>query len=124
FWLTGVAGSGKSTILTSLATTLRAEGVTVAAFFCKRDQADRRDPRRVIPTLAWYLASTFPEFREKLGPILLELKEGRRALPSNPTAQLDTLILEPLQGLVVPYGSHSSPSISSPIVILIDALDE
>ncbi|KAJ3871385.1 hypothetical protein F5051DRAFT_204600 [Lentinula edodes] len=124
FWLTGVAGSGKSTISTSLATTLRAEGVTVATFFCKRDQASRRDPRRVIPTLAWYLASTFPGFREKLGPTLLELKEGRRALPSNPTAQLDTLILEPLQGLVMPYGSHSSPSISSPIVILIDALDE
>ncbi|KAJ3886781.1 hypothetical protein GG344DRAFT_22176, partial [Lentinula edodes] len=124
FWLTGVAGSGKSTISTSLATTLRAEGVTVATFFCKRDQASRRDPRRVIPTLAWYLASTFPGFREKLGPTLLELKEGRRALPSNPTAQLDTLILEPLQGLVMSYGSHSSPSISSPIVILIDALDE
>ncbi|KAJ3733006.1 hypothetical protein DFJ43DRAFT_1138323 [Lentinula guzmanii] len=122
FWLTGVSGSGKSTLSTSLVSALRADGLTVATFFCRRDQVDRCDPRRVIPTLAWYLASNFPEFRTSLGPILLELEEGRKALPSHPMAQLNTLLLRPLWDLAMTHASR--PCLSSPVVILIDALDE
>lgn len=40
-WLTGVAGSGKTTISTTLVSTLRKQGVTVATFFCKRDQVNQ-----------------------------------------------------------------------------------
>ncbi|KIK52474.1 hypothetical protein GYMLUDRAFT_49873 [Collybiopsis luxurians FD-317 M1] len=109
FWLTGVAGSGKSTLSTSLVAALRDKGFTVASFFCKRDQADRRDPRRVIPTLSWYLASQFPEFRTNLNPVL-----NRKALPTHPSDQMDTFLLKPLQSLL------GSPK----IVLLIDALDE
>ncbi|KAF9073506.1 hypothetical protein BDP27DRAFT_281501 [Rhodocollybia butyracea] len=117
FWLTGVAGSGKSTLATSLVIALRAQGITVATFFCKRDQVDRRDPRRVIPTLAWYLATRFPEFRKSLDPELREILAGRKALPSHPAAQLESLLLRPLNHL-------STLPKPPPIVILIDALDE
>ncbi|KAJ3991146.1 hypothetical protein F5050DRAFT_1290171 [Lentinula boryana] len=122
FWLTGVSGSGKSTLSTSLVSALRADGLTVATFFCRRDQVDRCDPRRVIPTLAWYLASNLPEFRTSLGPILLELEEGRKALPSHPMAQLNTLLLRPLWDLATAHASR--PCLSPSVVILIDALDE
>ncbi|KAJ3716753.1 hypothetical protein DFJ43DRAFT_1100809 [Lentinula guzmanii] len=122
FWLTGVSGSGKSTLSTSLVSALRADGITVATFFCRRDQVDRCNPCRVIPTLAWYLASELPEFRTSLGPILLELEEGRKALPTHPMAQLNTLLLRPLWDLATVHASR--PCLSPPIVILIDALDE
>ncbi|KAJ3991915.1 hypothetical protein F5050DRAFT_1049234 [Lentinula boryana] len=122
FWLTGVSGSGKSTLSTSLVSALRADGLTVATFFCRRDQVDRRNPLRVIPTLAWYLASELPEFRTSLGPILLELEEGRKALPTHPMAQLNTLLLRPLWDLANVHASR--PCLSPPVVILIDALDE
>jgi len=65
-WLRGPAGSGKSTILNTLAHYLhRLDRQGTFLFFDQNDR-DNSDPRRVILTLAHQLASFHPIFAEKI----------------------------------------------------------
>ncbi len=52
-WIVGAPGAGKSTIATTLATTL---GAPCVKFFCKRDVSDLRNPRNIWRTLAYDIA--------------------------------------------------------------------
>jgi hypothetical protein len=56
FWLTGVAGTGKTTVAKSVADMASNGKQLVAAFFFSYSAADRRDYSKVIPTLAYQLA--------------------------------------------------------------------
>ncbi|KAF5328654.1 hypothetical protein D9619_011670 [Psilocybe cf. subviscida] len=66
FWLTGQAGSGKTTIATTIAArfgasdsyTLGVDTCTTLGenFFCSRQSPETRNPARVIPTIAYQLA--------------------------------------------------------------------
>ncbi|TCD62447.1 hypothetical protein EIP91_006890 [Steccherinum ochraceum] len=113
FWLSGMAGTGKSTIADSLYQAAERHGAFVAAFFCSRDLDSTRDILRIIPSLAYQLAVRREAYRVAL---VTGLKN--EDYPENFVLeeQIDKLILKPL-ALV----SKSSPSL---IFLLIDALDE
>jgi len=109
FWLSGLAGTGKSTIAQTFAEMCFADGKLGASFFCSRDFEERSNLRSIFPTLAFQLAHRFPQFRRELLPVLMENPDvGRETLCS----QMEKLIVGPLQATKI----HT--------LIVIDALDE
>jgi adenylylsulfate kinase-like enzyme len=70
FWLSGLAGTGKSTIAQTFAETAFADGMLGASFFCSRDFKDRSNLQTIFRTLAYQLAYRYPNFRAKLLEVL------------------------------------------------------
>jgi hypothetical protein len=109
YWLSGSAGTGKSTICQSFAEYCFAHGLLGASFFCSRDFSDRSSLSLIFPTLALDLAYKYPAFREALLEIIRATPNvGNQSL----SLQLDNLLIRPLK----------SSKIST--IIVIDALDE
>ena len=109
FWLSGLAGTGKSTIAQTFAEMCFADGKLGASFFCSRDLDDRRNLRSILPTLAFQLAYQYPRFREALLPVLTANPNvGRESLCS----QIEKLIVGPFHATQIQT------------LIIIDALDE
>lgn len=112
FWLHGVAGCGKSSVATSICQAL---GDRLAgSFFCKRDQDERRDPVRLIWTLAFYLQMRNAPYRNAL---LSALQKPDVFVNKDLATQFALLIEKPL------VASESYNATSTPIFV-IDALDE
>ena len=109
YWLNGLAGTGKSTIVQTFAERLFADGGLGASFFCSRDFEDRRNLHCIFPTLAFQLAHKYPGFRSSLIPLLRSNPGIRHESLFN---QMRALIIEPL----------SLSDVST--VIVVDALDE
>ncbi|KAF7351902.1 hypothetical protein MVEN_01151900 [Mycena venus] len=109
FWVTGIAGSGKSTLSATLVDNLRKKGTPVAAqFFISRNIPETTSPEKIIPTIAQQLA----EFSPVAACIIHE--KVKNGFPPSRDEQVEALLLAPIQEL----------SKSRDIVILIDALDE
>ena len=109
FWLSGLAGTGKSTITQTVAETAFADGKLGASFFCSRDFADRSNLQAIFPTIAFQLAYQYTCFRKELLRVLKARPDaGRESLCS----QMENLLVGPLKA------SHIST------LIIIDALDE
>jgi hypothetical protein len=112
FWLTGVAGTGKTTVAKSVADMASQENYLVVTFFFSHTSADRRDYSRVIPTLAYQLAQD-----AGLQPFVIAAIESDKNIATSSTAiQAKKLLFD---GLRAP----SSP-IESGVLIVLDALDE
>lgn len=110
-WIKGVAGSGKSAILHTIAQKLQQEGRLGSSFFFSRDTATRNTPQTLFTSIARDLANLHPGAAEHIARAL----EAEPALVSaSPSRQFDALILGP---------SHHLP-VDQPIILLIDALDE
>jgi len=109
FWLSGLAGTGKSTIAQTFAERMFAVGRLGASFFCSRDFEDRSNLQAIFPTLASQLAYQYPLFRDKL---LQVLKAHPSSKQESLCSQMERLIVGPLK----------STQIST--LIIIDALDE
>jgi hypothetical protein len=109
FWLNGLAGTGKSTIAQTFAETSFADGKLGASFFCSRDFENRSNLQTIFPTLAFQLAHRYPDFRQKLLPVLRANRDvGQESL----TSQLEKLLVGPLR------------TTQTQTLIIIDALDE
>lgn len=115
FWLSGMAGTGKSTISRTVAQDLQTQNRLGPTFFFKRGEADRGNARKLFPTIVAQLAQKLPELFYSLA----------KALDTNPDIpekslkeQFDRLIFEQLQQI-----SHQ-PLQATPLVAIIDALDE
>ncbi|KAF8200619.1 hypothetical protein K438DRAFT_656124 [Mycena galopus ATCC 62051] len=110
FWITGIAGSGKSTLSATLVDNLRKKGTPVAAqFFISRNIPETIDPGRIITTIALQLAKFSPDAAHIIQD---KLKNG---FPSSRKEQVEELLLAPIRKL-----SESRNA----VIILIDALDE
>ena len=109
FWLNGLAGTGKSTITQSFSELVAKEGSLGASFFCSRDFLDRKELKKIFPTLAYQLACRYPHFRSH---IISTIKKDPAIAHASLISQLENLLVNPL----------SRKSISC--VIIIDALDE
>ena len=112
-WLEGPAGSGKSTILHTIAKQCDDENRLAFSFFFSRGKADRSDATKVIPTFAYQLAKSLPAIQQPLLCVLLQ---------DNPFAphlrlrdQLRNLIINPARSI-----RQTIP----PMVVIIDGLDE
>jgi hypothetical protein len=110
FWLNGAAGTGKSTIAHSIAAAYDTEKSRGASFFFSRDQQARRETKFLFQTIAFQLGNVYPLLKVEIAKAL----EDQSILTSNLQCQLQKLILDPI----------SKIAYSSPIVVVLDALDE
>lgn len=111
FWLNGRAGTGKSTISRTVATSFERDGLLGASFFFKRGEGDRGKAGLVFPTIARQLV-------QKIPALVSSVRQTIDADPDVPKKalrdQFEKLILQPLGSI------HRTTA----IVIVIDALDE
>ncbi|EGX46096.1 hypothetical protein AOL_s00110g260 [Orbilia oligospora ATCC 24927] len=116
FWLSGVAGTGKSTISRTIAKRLEKKGQLGASFFFRRGEKDRGRAARLFTTIAFQLAHTVG-----VGRNIQRAIEADPGIPKmNIAERFEKLILQPLSGL-------SGTGIElrhTRVIILIDALDE
>ena len=109
FWLSGLAGTGKSAIAQTFAEKSFANGELGASFFCSRDFEDRSTLHTIFPTLALQLAYQYPQFQKELLKLLRTNHDvGQEKL----SFQMERLIVGPLWATQI----HT--------LIIIDALDE
>ncbi|KAF9646210.1 hypothetical protein BDM02DRAFT_3189009, partial [Thelephora ganbajun] len=94
YWLSGLAGTGKSTIAQTIAERIFADGQLGASFFCSRDFKDQRNPDFIFPTLAVQLARKYTEFRS----IFVSLVQSDPEIVYESLYnQMRKLIVEPLE---------------------------
>ncbi|KAF8299265.1 hypothetical protein DL93DRAFT_2067936, partial [Clavulina sp. PMI_390] len=115
-WLCGVAGSGKSSIALSVASTIHSFGIPVGFYGFSRANQVALNPSNLFSTLALQLATQSAHLHNKLLKIIKDVDSDTRASLS-PTKQLHTFLIPLLQS------SDSSPPVH-PTVIVVDALDE
>jgi hypothetical protein len=114
FWLSGFAGSGKSTIAQSAAVeaALWADCIVASFFFSRRGHAGLRDASFVFPTLACQLSLADASFRKRLSGII---EEQPNILEEDRISQYKSLIVEPLKAM---------DRTQRRIFIVLDAFDE
>jgi len=113
-WLHGLAGSGKSTLSTTIANKFRELGWLGAFIFFDRDASERSDPATVIRTLAYQVGS----LHTRAGTAISRVVEKFPDIFLSPIrVQFQKLLVEPLsdEGVI---------DSNSPFVLLLDGLDE
>ncbi|KAF3281166.1 hypothetical protein TWF970_002333 [Orbilia oligospora] len=111
FWLSGAAGTGKSTIARTVAETYTKANILGASFFFRRGAGDRSNASRFFTTLATNLMQHIPDIRLAISKAIEKEPDIIRKILKE---QFDKLIFEPL----------SSTKHSERILLVIDALDE
>ncbi|KAB5590986.1 hypothetical protein CTheo_5578 [Ceratobasidium theobromae] len=113
YLMSGMAGTGKTTIACSFANQLEERKQLAASFFCTRTSPECRNANRIAPTIAYQLARYSTPFQSALCEILGEDPDiGAK----NIAKQFERLLKEPL--LKVKY------AIPENLIVVIDALDE
>jgi NACHT domain-containing protein len=115
FWLSGMAGTGKSTIARTVARRFKERDKLVASFFFKAGQELRGEAKALFTTLAAQLACVMPDLKPS---ICKAIEKDREISEKNPGRQWRDLILKPLQDFKC--GLFKSPV----LILVIDALDE
>jgi type II secretory pathway predicted ATPase ExeA len=114
FWLSGMAGTGKSTIARTLAQSFKDKGTLGASFFFKRNKEDRATAAKFFPTIVKQLAIHIPQM---IAGIQKAIEDDPAIVKKTLPEQFDKLMLQPL--LAVDQGQAVSSTL-----IVIDALDE
>ncbi|KAJ9488439.1 hypothetical protein VN97_g4841 [Penicillium thymicola] len=112
FWLSGMAGTGKSTIARTMAKSFADKGQLGASFFFKKGEPDRANAKKFVSTIVKQLMQCRPHLA---GGILEAIEMDPDISEKSVQDQFNTLILLPLQT----QGSNQRTT-----VIVIDALDE
>lgn len=115
FHVHGVAGSGKSSMASTICQELEGKELLGGAFFCKRDLPDQRDPNRVLPSLSYTLALRHKAYKER---VMLSLKDEPDITSRSIEQQVKMLFRDPLAELA------RSKERSETFVFAIDAPDE
>ncbi|KAF5341684.1 hypothetical protein D9611_001195 [Ephemerocybe angulata] len=113
FWLSGLAGTGKTAVAKTLCSQLHEEGHLGGSYFCSLRAADRREVSLIIPTLAKILAKAHPGFCHALQAVIDQSDDD--PIDMDLSTQYAKLILEP---------SHGVFSNGECVVFCVDALDE
>ena len=117
YWIAGMAGTGKSTILQSLCEILDGKNMLGGSFFCSRGSENARNARLIVPTIAHSLASTSPCIKSEVVKAIENDPELAEPTYINLVDQFNKLIREPIQ---VSVGN----SVKTYKIIVIDAVDE
>jgi hypothetical protein len=115
FWLSGMAGTGKSTIARTVAQSFASRGQLGASFFFKKGEGERGNASRFFTTIATDLVACEPGM---LPGIRKTLDEDSTISHKALKDQFEKLILQPLLGL------KQARSRALARVVVIDALDE
>jgi len=117
FVVLGPAGSGKTSLLGTIAQICKDKGCYAASFFFSATDNGRNNEARLINTIAYQVATAVPELQPYIG----------RVVAADPTilslaseTQMKTLFLDVLGHIRFDYPNFSI----QPRVVLIDALDE
>ena len=115
FWLNGMAGTGKSTIARTVASSFADKGHLGASFFFKKGEGDRGTASKFFTTIATDLMAHVPDLISGITKaIIANPAISEKALKD----QFEKLILQPLLEI------RQTPSNSLGLIIVIDALDE
>jgi hypothetical protein len=112
YWLSGAAGTGKTTVAQSVAKIAKDLDFICASFFFSHTSDDRRAYGNVIPTLAWQLGRNGRLNSSMCAAIELDDEIGIQAVHT----QVKNLI----SGVLTSLPTHLSPC----LLIVLDALDE
>jgi hypothetical protein len=113
FWLAGLAGTGKSTIMKTLCQCIDDDDrFLLASFFASRNSAERRDPYTILHTFAYELATTSELIRPH---VLSSLRASRDITQERMHEQVEQLLAGPIR---------EAQLLKRTIVLVIDALDE
>ncbi|KAG5731782.1 hypothetical protein E4T56_gene1561 [Termitomyces sp. T112] len=117
FWLTGPAGSGKSTIACSVAKHFDEDNkglnILQASFFCSCQFEDTRSRANIIPTLVYQLAHHSKSFLKSLFDV------NKLDSVNKLGKQMNDLLVDPWQ-----VSTSTESRILPPYLVVIDALDE
>jgi hypothetical protein len=109
-----MAGTGKSAIARTLCDHLHRAHLLGGSFFCsRRGAAGQREVKRIIPTLARHLARLDHQYMES---VVETLKSDSDISVATIERQLEELLAKPR--------SKSFRSLKTPLILVIDALDE
>ena len=114
FWLNGMAGTGKSTIARTLAQEYYNRKRLGASFFFSRGVEDRSHAGKLFTTIAVQLAHILSALKQH---ICTAVDEHNDIAGQSQRDQWKHLILQPLSKL-------TANSCQSPLILVIDALDE
>ncbi len=114
FWLSGMAGTGKSTIARTIAQEYYNRKRLGASFFFSRGMGDRSHAGMFFPTIAVQLARISSALKQH---ICTGVDEHNDIADRWQRDQWEHLILQPLSKLM-------ANSCQSPLILVIDALDE
>lgn len=112
FWLSGMAGTGKSTIARTIAGSISGQGRLGASFFFSRGGGDLGHAGKFVSTLAYQLAKVSPDLKRLICDAIAEQDD---IIHQGLYNQWKQLIIRPLSKM----GSNKSN-----LVFVIDALDE
>jgi hypothetical protein len=113
FWLAGLAGTGKSTIIKTFCERVSEDDrFLLASFFASRNSAERRDPYRVLHTFAYELAIMTESVRSH---VLSAVRAPQDVMQEPMQEQVKQLLAGPISKAAL----HGRT-----IVLAIDALDE
>ncbi|KAJ6551849.1 hypothetical protein B0H19DRAFT_903985, partial [Mycena capillaripes] len=112
-WLYGPAGAGKSAVAQSLCQKLKEKGTLGASFFFKRAHSSRGHAKRLFTTIAYQLALHLPEVNHHISQ---SMENDPSLVDKSISIQLQKLIVEPFQ--------QFTSTLTHPLVIVIDGLDE
>lgn len=116
-WLYGSAGAGKSAIAQSIAELCaRNHDILFASFFFSRTDSTRNHGNSLFPTLAYQIASMYPEAR---GLIEAIVEEDPLVFSRSIEVQLESLVIGPLRRIY-----ETAPTKDARYLIIIDGLDE
>jgi tetratricopeptide (TPR) repeat protein len=117
FWLTGGAGSGKSAFSAWLTHFARTN--VIGLNLCRWNDQDRRDPQKVLRTLAFLIGTRLPDYRRAiLDKLRIHDPAATELLAKGPVPLFNWLLAEPLHYLI--DGGRRNDR----YIIIIDALDE
>ncbi|KAJ7727488.1 hypothetical protein B0H16DRAFT_1778683 [Mycena metata] len=112
-WLSGVAGSGKSSVATTLSQHLREADRLGAFLFFTRNNLANSNPTAVLHTITYRLAQFNAHIRDALCTVIAQKREILEAPIHH---QFEALLRGPLRS--------AEPTIERPVIIILDALDE
>lgn len=113
FWVSGMAGTGKSTIARTLANRFKSSGTLGGSFFFSRASGEANNAFKLVGTLAHHLANALPHLKGPLCEAILNHEDVVRQGLRN---QWKELIVTPLSNVRL----NGRPTLN----IVIDALDE
>jgi len=116
YWLTGLAGLGKTTIAYTICKLLNEAHLPFASFFCSL-QLDSKNSKLLVTTLCRDLAELYNPYAAN---VLSVLETNPKAVNASLRTQIDELLTKPWQASIAQRNDREIPT---PIVV-VDALDE